>query len=271
MADESQKLIAAVNAEKQRKQEFKGLDCTGAIFPSGMDLDEVQLRYAVFTKATLRQASFNKANLRHVDFRGANLIGASFEGADVSKARFGGALVQGASLFTAVNLSEAEGLDRTRLFFPQADLELVVSEEKPGVFFDGNNLTVPEHGEPWVLEEGYRIVALIEGNDSRELIGKVLSRSELEKKKAEVYPDTALFDDAGYQLEQGFVGVTSTPYTSVESTSQVKNKDLADSLSQPVAAEKAQQAQTERTEQDKEAVNRSDLDLLNDFLTTNLK
>lgn len=264
----AQELLAALSANKPLGESFKGSDLTGIKVPSKASFKGAFLRYAKFTNASLKGADFRDANLRHVDFSGANLEGARFEGADVGKADFAGASVMGASLMLAQNLDSAMGINRSVMFFPHQQIEELIAEKDTMVEFDGKHLRVPELDGVYSLTEAYRVVSVIDGKDEKNLVGRIMTVEDWKKLGAEVYPETALVGEIGYQLVHGFLGT-------------VKAEDAAAVAAKPKAAPAPAPAPAARREViapgNKPAAPapaapkpKSDLDLLNEFLLGSL-
>ena len=262
----AQELLSALAANKPLGETFKGVDFSGIKVPSKASFKGAFLRYAKFANASLKGADFRDANLRHVDFSGANLEGARFEGADVGKADFAGASVMGASLMLAENLDTALGINRSVMFFPHQQIEELIAEKDTMVEFDGKRLRVPELESAYSLVEAYRVVSVIDGKDEKNIVGKILTVADWKKLGAEVYPETALVGEIGYQLVHGFLGTAEAQAAAVAKP-------------QPVAAAPAPAAAPRReviapgkpTPSAPAAPKpKSDLDLLNEFLLGSL-
>lgn len=260
----AQDLLAALAANKPLGESFKGVDFTGIKVPSKASFKGAFLRYAKFANASLKGADFRDANLRHVDFSGANLEGARFDGADVGKADFAGASVMGASLMLAENLDTALGINRSVMFFPHQQIEELIAEKDTMVEFDGKHLRVPELEGVYALVEAYRVVSAIDGKDEKKIVGKILTMADWKKLGAEVYPETALVGEIGYQLVHGFLGT-------VEAAAAAAVVPQAAAAPAPAAPRREVIAPGKASAPAPAAPKpKSDLDLLNEFLLGSL-
>ncbi len=221
--------------------QFKGQDLSGLQAPDGADFSNAFLRYTKLGGGSFIGADFRNANLRHADFRNSDLRGARFEGADVGKAQFSGALVSGASLFLAKNIQSAQGIAKDKIFFPQYEIEKLLNEKHDDLVFDGETLKVPGIDRQYTVEEAYRVIELIDGEDELDAIGTVVTRAKFLELGAQVYPDTALIHDSGYGLLAGFLGTSSS-----------------------ASVQPAQESSTAAPSKKKDDT--TDLELLNDFL-----
>ena len=91
-----------------------------------------------------------------------------------------------------------------RLFISQVKLETWIEEGK--VTFEDNLLTLLAEKVAYRLEPAARISSVLDGQDTRALVGKALTVAELTAMGVEHYHDSAIAGDTAYQCEEGFMG-----------------------------------------------------------------
>ena len=128
------------------------------------------------------------------------------------------------------------------LFLSQAKLESWVEDGK--VTFQDNVLTLLAEQVSYELAPAVKVVGLLDGADTAGLVGRVCALTELAGMAAEHYRDSLILGDTAYQCEEGFVGTEQAPA--------------------PPARRDPTPAPVEQP------VEKSDMDLLTDFLLKNL-
>jgi len=74
---------------------------------------------------------------------------------------------------------------------------------------EGDRLTIQSRGaQTYKLIPAFKFLYLAEGDEAGDrMVGKIFTRSELEKAGADIYMDSVLLGERAYQVEQGFVGI----------------------------------------------------------------
>ena len=93
-----------------------------------------------------------------------------------------------------------------KIFMSQEVLDALISQGKAELKVD--LLTVNSRGQVYRLVPAYKFLYVVEGvADAQELVGKIFTKTELMKIKADIYMDSALVNEVAYQVEPGFMGV----------------------------------------------------------------
>ncbi len=93
-----------------------------------------------------------------------------------------------------------------KMFFSQKILDSLIDEGK--IKLDGNILTVlSKDNMTFELEPAFRFVKTAdEKPDPHGLVGQIKSEKTLKEMNAEIYMDSVIYRDTGYQTEPGFIG-----------------------------------------------------------------
>lgn len=78
--------------------------------------------------------------------------------------------------------------------------------------------------------------------DPHHLLGKILTRQDLEKIHAELYMDSVLYREVAYQVEPGYLGVPETA-AAVAATEQAAVQSRADGVKAGAPSDEASEAQ----------------------------
>lgn len=92
----------------------------------------------------------------------------------------------------------------TRLYISLEQMDAWIGNEK--IKLDGDLMTLPALGRSFRLISAVRFINLVEGDDSRKLIGRVKTDAQLQQLGGEHYAASVIFDQVGYECEEGFVG-----------------------------------------------------------------
>jgi hypothetical protein len=136
------------------------------------------------------------------------------------------------------------------LFVSQAKLEAWI--DKGDVTFVDDVLTILAQQRSFTLAPAARVTKLIDGQDTHGLIGRVLTKADMEGLKAEHFPGTLILGDTGFECEEGFVGTEKLAAAAEPALSLPEHAP-------PPAAPAAAAADPQ-----------SDMDLLADFLLKHL-
>ena len=138
------------------------------------------------------------------------------------------------------------------LFVSQHTLEQWLEKEE--VAFSDDVLTLLDTGARYQMEAAVRVLALLDGEDSAGLMGRVWAVSELEQKGAEHSHDSVILGDTAYQCEVGFVGRTRLDAPAAQEEPQAQ---VASSIGEALG----------ETAKDG---SKSEVDLLTDFFLKNI-
>ena len=69
----------------------------------------------------------------------------------------------------------------------------------------------PVQVKKYKLEEAVIFKEKLEGNNNENLVGKIITISEIEDKGYDLYMDTVIINDAAYRVEEGFKGTLLNP------------------------------------------------------------
>jgi hypothetical protein len=152
------------------------------------------------------------------------------------------------------------------VFVSQSQLESWLENKE--ATFEGGVLSRLSEKASYELEPAVKVRSLIDGTDSRGLIGKTLSALELQAMKAEHFSGTIICGNDGYECEEGFLIVlpagTAPPPVPAPAPSPAPRAPVAPAAaptpaaSAPVAAEPPSTAEGAATQ--------SDSDLLAEFM-----
>lgn len=92
-----------------------------------------------------------------------------------------------------------------RLFISQHRLDRLTADEK--VVLDGNRLDLPALGTSFQLEPAVHFLAVVDGEDSHDLVGRVKTEAALRTLGADLLHNSAIVGETAYECEPGFLGV----------------------------------------------------------------
>ena len=92
-----------------------------------------------------------------------------------------------------------------KLFIPQSVLDKWVDSGK--VTFNDNILTLLKEQKAYTLTSAVRFTALVAGDDTHQLIGKIRTLQKLAEMNGEHMSDSVILGDTAYTVQEGFVGV----------------------------------------------------------------
>jgi hypothetical protein len=96
-------------------------------------------------------------------------------------------------------------MGKNRVFFPQAALDLWISEGK--VDLNGDELTIKAEARRYRILEAARIIAECTGlPDANELVGRVKTRLYLSELGAEILETSMVLGENAYDVVPGFLG-----------------------------------------------------------------
>ena len=122
---------------------------------------------------------------------------------------------------------------KNRVFFPQAALDLWISEGK--VDLSGDELTIKPDERRYRILEAARVMSECTGvPDANELVGRVKTRLFLSELGAEILETSMVLGDNAYDIVPGFVGAPigtfsehmATAGSAVALTSAASDEDL---------------------------------------------
>ena len=184
--------------------DLRGLNLSRADLTGG-NFTGANFRYVNLEGAILKGAILKGAGLRHAVLRGANLSSADFTGADMKNADLRGAIVAN-TVLDREGCKEAVGVSE-KVFFTQTMLDALNEGSKIEV--NGNFIKILTGDNPeFSVTPAYRFLKLeTEGRDEKCILGKVVTEAEGKELGFEIYRDSAIFGEAVYKVEPGFVGV----------------------------------------------------------------
>lgn len=91
-----------------------------------------------------------------------------------------------------------------RLFVSQDQMDRWTSEGK--VRLEDDVMTLPALSRSFKLTSAVYFTKLVDGNDDRQLLGRVKSQKQLEELAAEHYGQSVIVGDVGYECVEGFLG-----------------------------------------------------------------
>jgi len=93
-----------------------------------------------------------------------------------------------------------------KIFISQAVLDALFAEGKADL--DGDRMTIHYRGnQVYKLIPAFKFLYPEEGDrDPHGLVGKIYTRSELNKIEADIYMDSAIVNQVAYQVEPGYIG-----------------------------------------------------------------
>ena len=93
-----------------------------------------------------------------------------------------------------------------KIFISQEVLDTLFCEEKASL--NGDRLTLHSHQDQvYKLIPAFKFLYMEEGvEDPHGLVGKIYTKSELEKIRADIYMNSAIINEVAYQVEPGFIG-----------------------------------------------------------------
>jgi hypothetical protein len=100
-----------------------------------------------------------------------------------------------------------------RLYVSQEQMDQWTTGGK--VALEDDLMTVAALGRTFRIETAVRVVALVGGDDTAKLVGKVKTQGQLAESGYERYGNSLVAGDAAYECEEGFVGTpTDAPSVS---------------------------------------------------------
>ena len=93
----------------------------------------------------------------------------------------------------------------TALFLSQSTLETWIDQEE--VELDGQSLRLLEDSSHYQLEPAVYIDQVLDGEDSRNLLGKTCTLAELEAVQADCFRNSVVLGETAYEGKEGFVVV----------------------------------------------------------------
>jgi len=93
-----------------------------------------------------------------------------------------------------------------KVFFSQRLLDSLSEEGK--IKLEGNVLSLlSDASKTFELEPAFRILQTADGSeDPHNLVGRIMSKQELEDMRAEAYMDSLIYKDTAYTADPGFIG-----------------------------------------------------------------
>lgn len=107
-----------------------------------------------------------------------------------------------------------------RLFVSQQQMDRWTSEGK--VRLDDDVMLVPAMNRSFRLTGAVYFTQLIDGDDEKQLIGRVKSTEQLGELKAEHYGASVILGETGYECIEGFVGVPVEGASPMQSSGLLK-------------------------------------------------
>ncbi|MFK7990041.1 MAG: hypothetical protein AB8I08_28740 [Sandaracinaceae bacterium] len=96
-------------------------------------------------------------------------------------------------------------MGRNRLFIPQAQLDVWLSEDRIEV--EGEQMVTRPEGQRFQLETAVLFKSEVTGEpDAHDLIGRVKDLEQLAAMSAEHYADSVILEDNAYEVLEGFAG-----------------------------------------------------------------
>jgi hypothetical protein len=94
-----------------------------------------------------------------------------------------------------------------KIFISGGVLDSLFAENKAEL--DGDRLTIhTRNDQVYRITAAFKFISVADGSkDTNGLMGKIYTKEELDKIKADIYMDSAIVNDLAYTVEPGFVGV----------------------------------------------------------------
>ena len=94
-----------------------------------------------------------------------------------------------------------------KIFISGGVLDSLFAENKAEL--DGDRLTIhTRNDQVYRITAAFKFISVADGSkDSNGLMGKIYTKEELDKIKADIYMDSAIVNDLAYTVEPGFVGI----------------------------------------------------------------
>ena len=116
-----------------------------------------------------------------------------------------------------------------KIFISGEVLDSLFSENKAEL--DGDRLVIhTRNDQAYRLTAAFKFVSVADGSeDSNGLIGKIYTKEELDKIKADIYMDSAIVNDLAYSVEPGFVGIPESEPEPAAAAEPAKEQPLSPS------------------------------------------
>ena len=120
-------------------------------------------------------------------------------------------------------------MGRNRLFIPQAQLDVWLSEDRIEV--EGEEMVTRPEGQRFQLTTAVLFKSEVTGEpDAHDLVGRVKDLEQLAAMNAEHYADSVILEDNAYEVLEGFAGTPMEESNSVEVATGNSLSDAARAL-----------------------------------------
>ena len=98
-------------------------------------------------------------------------------------------------------------VEEKKIFMSQEVLDALFEQGKAEI--EGDVLTINSaQKQVFKLLPAYKFIFLAEGDkDPHNLVGKIFTKEQLKKSKADIYMDSCIYKETPYQIESGFLGI----------------------------------------------------------------